>query len=63
MRIAIDNYQRIYQPSTEEGWVEILAEREGGREDIEDLISTHDNRSDATKGAFERNNDAMRDTT
>jgi paired amphipathic helix protein Sin3a len=63
MRIAVNNYQRIYQPSTDEGWVEIFSEREGGRDTIEEVAITHDNRNDEAKGQFERNNNAMKDTT
>lgn len=63
MRIAVNNYQRIYQPSTEEGWVEILSEREGGQEGIEEVATTHDSRSDDAKGLFDRNNVAMKGIT
>jgi paired amphipathic helix protein Sin3a len=61
MRIAVNNYQRIYQPSTDEGWVEILSEREGDREMVEDVVSTHDIRNEEAKGQFERNHNAMKD--
>jgi paired amphipathic helix protein Sin3a len=63
MRIAVNNYQRIYQPSTDEGWVEILSEREGGQEGIEEVVNTHDSRNDVARGRFDMNNDAMKDTT
>lgn len=63
MRIAVNNYQRIYQPSTDEGWVEIFSEREGGQEGVEEVANTHDSRSDDAKGLFDRNNDAMKGTT
>ena len=60
MRIAVNNYQRIYQPNTDEGWVEILSEREGGQENVEEVANARDSRSDDAKGLFDRNNDAMR---
>jgi len=63
MRIAVNNYQRIYQPSTDEGWAEVFNEREGSQEGIEEVANTHDSRNDEAKGLFDRNNDAMKGTT
>jgi len=63
MRIAVNNYQRIYQPGTDEGWAEVLIEREGGQESVEEVANTHDSRNDEAKGLFDRNNDAMKGTT
>jgi paired amphipathic helix protein Sin3a len=60
---ANERIQRRFDNVRDEGWVEIFSEREGGRDTIEEVASTHDNRNDEAKGQFERNNNAMKDTT
>lgn len=61
VRIAVNNYQRIFQPQTDEGWIETLGERQGNREDVEQVAETHDSRSDGARGQFERSHNAMKD--
>ena len=63
MRIAVNNYQRIYQPSTDDGWAEILSEREGGQESVEEVAHTHDSRNDEARSLYDRNNNAMKGIT
>lgn len=63
MRIAVNNYQRIFQPGTEEGWIESANEREGAKDDVSEVAETHERRIDASKEKWEYDNDGMKDVS
>jgi len=62
MRIAVNNYVRIFQPHTEESYYEDLVEREGsGEDDFSALADTHDRREEMAKGTYARSHVHMKD--
>jgi len=62
MRIAVNNYVRIFQPATEESYYEDLVEREGsGEDDFVALAETRDRRDEMAKGAYARSHRYMKD--
>lgn len=63
MRIAVNNYQRIFQPGTEEGWIEITNEREGNKEDVSEVAEAFERRNDDAKDKWERNHPSMRNVS
>jgi paired amphipathic helix protein Sin3a len=62
MRIAVNNYVRIFQPHTEESYYEDLVEREGtGEDDFSAIADTHDRRDEMAKGNYARSHVHMKD--
>ena len=62
MRIAVNNYVRIFQPATEESYYEDLVEREGsGEDDFTSIAETHDRRDEMAKGTYARSHEHMKD--
>jgi paired amphipathic helix protein Sin3a len=62
MRIAVNNYVRIFQPHTEESYYEDLVEREGsGEDDFTAIADTHDRREEMAKGTYARSHLHMKD--
>lgn len=62
MRIAVNNYVRIFQPHTEESYYEDLIEREGaGDDDFSAITDTHDRRDEMAKGTYARSHRHMKD--
>lgn len=59
MRIGVETYQTVFQPNTQEGWFEVLAEREGGKEDVEMRVETGERRKEDVRDKFEIMNKAM----
>ena len=62
MRIAVNNYVRIFQPHTEESYYEDLVEREGSSDDDFSVTAdTHDRREEMAKGTYARSHVHMKD--
>lgn len=60
LRVAVNGYKAHFQPMTQEGWTQPMADREGGRELVEDAIDAANEREETMRDLL-MNNPGMKD--
>ena len=59
-RISVNNFHPVFQPGTAEGFIEELAQREGGDEGVKEAEEAKDMRGEGMKDGFLMNNEGMK---
>lgn len=60
LRVAVNTYKCIFQKQTQEAWAEPFAEREGGREGVEQAYDDAQHREEVMRESYVMNNEGMK---
>ena len=61
IRVGVNNYKMFFEKNTQEGWSEVLSEREGGKEGVSEASEDKAHRSEVMTDSYLMMNDGMKE--